>query len=185
MPYPTRIDRETTIATARDLIEQHGVEWLSLAKLAEQLGVKAPSLYRHFDSKAVLLKAINELALEELIAALNAVPADDDVRRRLSAMADVWRAFAQRCPNVYMLLYGRADESIRPDADHALRLALPLQALVGQFAGAAASLAALRGIYALMHGFVMLELAGQFRRGGDLDAHYAQIIRAYIDGWRI
>jgi hypothetical protein len=54
---------------------------------------------------------------------------------------------------------------------------------MAEITGEAESLPALRGLLALMHGFVMLELAQQFRRGGDLDAAYDKAVRAYLNGW--
>jgi len=48
--------------------------------------------------------------------------------------------------------------------------------------GEEAALPALRGGWALVHGFVMLEISGQFRRGGDLDAAFAHAVAAYIRG---
>ncbi|MCA9902121.1 MAG: helix-turn-helix transcriptional regulator, partial [Anaerolineales bacterium] len=59
MPYPSQVNRETIVAQAWQLIEAEGADNLSLSKLAEQLGIKAPSLYRHVGSKAGLLQAIN------------------------------------------------------------------------------------------------------------------------------
>jgi hypothetical protein len=46
------------------------------------------------------------------------------------------------------------------------------------------SLAALRGALALLHGFVMLELKDQFRRGGDLGETFEKVIEAYVAGWQ-
>jgi hypothetical protein len=45
------------------------------------------------------------------------------------------------------------------------------------------SLAALRGAMALVHGFVLLELHGQLRRGGDLALDFDTAVHAYLRGW--
>jgi hypothetical protein len=45
-------------------------------------------------------------------------------------------------------------------------------------------LAALRGLWALAHGFVALELTGKFQRGGDLSVDFDHSIRAYVRGLR-
>jgi Tetracyclin repressor-like, C-terminal domain len=77
------------------------------------------------------------------------------------------------------------DEPARqPDPDYLVQLILPLQAIVAQIAGEDDSLPALRGLYALMHGFVLAELTGQFRRGGDLDAAFESAVAAQIRGWQ-
>jgi hypothetical protein len=63
-------------------------------------------------------------------------------------------------------------------------MALPLQALMSAVSGPEDSLAALRGAMALVHGFVLLELHGQLRRGGDLAVDFDTVVRAYLRGWQ-
>jgi hypothetical protein len=50
---------------------------------------------------------------------------------------------------------------------------------------AAQSLAALRGLLALVHGFVMLEMNNQLRRSGSLEEAFTQSAAAYLRGWEI
>ncbi|MEM8862291.1 MAG: TetR-like C-terminal domain-containing protein [Chloroflexota bacterium] len=45
------------------------------------------------------------------------------------------------------------------------------------------SLVALRGLLAITHGFVSLEINGQYRRGGDLSQAFEVVVRAYLSGW--
>ena len=61
-PYPSQTNSKTVIETARILIEHEGVEALSLGKIAAELGIKAPSLYRHIKNKHALLQAVEECA---------------------------------------------------------------------------------------------------------------------------
>ncbi len=49
------LDRETVLATALRLIDEVGLDGLSLRRLAKELGVQAPALYWHFASKQELL----------------------------------------------------------------------------------------------------------------------------------
>ena len=65
-----------------------------------------------------------------------------------------------------------------------LERATAVQQIMGQISGEANSLPALRGSLALTHGFVTLELNGQFRRGGDLAAQFTEIVNAYLRGWQ-
>jgi hypothetical protein len=64
-------------------------------------------------------------------------------------------------------------------------MAIPLQRVMAEISGAAHSLAALRGVWGLINGFLLLELNGQFRRGGDLEAAFVQSVEAYLEGWRV
>jgi AcrR family transcriptional regulator len=52
---------------AIEILETEGIDALSLHKLAEKLGVRAPLLYRHVGSKTDLLLAINRLTLRQLV----------------------------------------------------------------------------------------------------------------------
>jgi AcrR family transcriptional regulator len=185
MPYPTQVDAEKIVGKARALIEAWGVDGLSLHKLAAELGVKAPSLYRYFGDKMTLLRAVNDDTSLRLFAALEAALQDAPVEAesRLLALALGYRAFAYANPVTYGLLFSNTIAELRPDAATQEQRALPLQALMAEVSGEAESLAALRGLYALIHGFVMLELSGQFRRGGDLEAAFVRAVQAYVAGW--
>jgi AcrR family transcriptional regulator len=46
------------VGAARTLAERDGLEALTLRRLAGELGIQAPSLYKHFPDKAALLAAI-------------------------------------------------------------------------------------------------------------------------------
>jgi AcrR family transcriptional regulator len=186
MPYPTQTSREAIIAAAYTLIERDGIEQLTLAQLAETLGIKAPSLYRHVASKAVLLQLINARTFELLFAAYEQAraAAPTDPHEQLRVIMQAHRAFAGAHPVTYALAFTTAASTERP-ADQVLAdLATPIQALMAAISGPERALAALRGALALTHGFAMLEINQQLRRGGDLNEAFAQSIEAYLRGWR-
>jgi AcrR family transcriptional regulator len=185
-PYPAQVDHEMIVGKARDMLEADGVDQLSLGKLAAALGVKAPSLYKHVASKAELLRAVNTITARELVGAMRASvgTAGADPVNRLVEVAKAYRVFALAHPVTYMLAFANATPELRPDARELELLVLPLQALMEPIAGADQSLAALRGAWALLHGFVTLELNGQFRRGGDLTGAFLHAIEVYAKGWQ-
>lgn len=183
MPHPSQTDRETTIRTARTLIEAEGVDALSLAKLAAALNIKAPSLYHHFANKTALLRAVNEQTETMLVDAMrSAIHSEDDAPATLRTIFRVYRAFAQDNPNLYSLLYMTTQPELRGSPEAAARLAQPLQVVMAGIVGDGRALAALRAAWAFLHGFVMLELAEQFKRGGDLDADFASATEIFIRG---
>ena len=59
---------EEVVAAARRLLEDEGAGALTMRRLAEQLGIKAPSLYKHLPDKAALEAAIIATGLEEAAA---------------------------------------------------------------------------------------------------------------------
>ena len=185
MPYPSQINRETILETARTMIETGGADELSLHKLAAALNVKAPSLYRYFANKTDLIRAINITTAEQLTTALySTTTSNEPVEARLQAMGNAYRTFAHAHPAIYTLLYTTSQDELRPADDFLLGLALPLQALFAEYCGEAHSLAALRGAWALLHGFVTLEINQQFRRSASVDTAFEQAYSAYLAGWK-
>ncbi len=186
MPYPAQTDRPTIVQTARMLIEHEGVDHVSLARLASVLGIKAPSLYRHVPSKTALLQAVVTLTFQQLFDAYTtALEAGGHTpQEQVLAILRAHRAFAHANPQTYVLAFTTTVPEQRADEAMLEQLALPLQQLMAGLSGLAQSLAALRGALALVHGFVMLELNQQLRRGGDVDAAFEAAITAYIIGWQ-
>lgn len=183
-PYPAQITREVIIEQGWRMLAEHGAEGLTLAKLGEALGVKAASLYHHVANKSELLKGIHRLTIDRLFTAVlaAATPHAAAPHPALHAGAAAIRTFAHAHPIPYMLAFAQIAPAERTDPDAREAHALPLQALVAQISGEARSLAALRGLWALVHGFVILELNAQFERGGDLDATFAEVVRSYLHG---
>lgn len=183
MPYPSQIDRDRIVETARDLIEAEGTDRVTLRAVADALGVKAPSLYRYVKNKDAMLLAVNEVTLGELSGVMSeANDGTGPLVDRLAAVALAYRGYAHAHPVCYELAMSSKPE-IQPAQELRLQMVLPLQALFAQLTGEADSLAALRGAFALLHGWVSLEINQQLRRGGDLGAHFERSFRAYLGGW--
>lgn len=184
MPYPSQIDLERIVQTAHTYIEAHGVENLSLRSLADQLNVRAPSLYRYVKNKTDLLRLVNEMTLSRLLNRLMQAPDSGlPARSQLMQIAQAYRQFVHDYPRTYSLAYTNSDDAVRFDEQQAEQGVLPLQSLIAEISGEADSLAAIRGAFALLHGWALLELSQQFRRGGDLNAAFNRAIQAYLDGW--
>ena len=189
-PYPAQVDRDTIIQTAWDLIEEHGLDQVSLSKLAKTLGIKAPSLYNHIANKTDLLRAVNSLTMLRLMAfvgaAIDAVgpPTGDNLDARLFAMADAYRHYAYAHPAIYQLFINSHAE-VNPTIPSVITAVGKLEALTGELAGPENSLNALRGFWALVHGFIALEMAGHVRRD---EATFEESLRAslaaFFRGWR-
>lgn len=185
MPHPARIDRDAILQTARAMMEQEGVDGLSVNRLAAALGVKPPSLYHHFKSKAALLREINATTNAGLVTAMYTALYETDAALpdKIMGMARAYRTYAHEHPVSYGLAYTNVVAELRPDPEFLEKLALTLQVQIAELVGPGESLPALRGLWALVHGFVVLELGGQFQRGGDLDATFERVVTSQISGW--
>ncbi|MEU7429866.1 TetR/AcrR family transcriptional regulator [Streptomyces sioyaensis] len=81
---PPRLDQARTIETALALLNEVGLEALTMRRLADAMGVQAGALYRYFATKDDLLTAM----AERMVADVSAAPAGDpDWSEGLSGLA--------------------------------------------------------------------------------------------------
>src|SRR5207237_3793503 len=60
------LSRERILAAALELVDEHGIDALSMRKLAQSLGYEAMSLYNHVANKDDLLDGILDLVLADM-----------------------------------------------------------------------------------------------------------------------
>lgn len=65
-PASPLITREAAAEAALEIIDSKGLEGLSLQAVAQQMGVRAPSLYHHFRDKEALLVKVSRLLLHKI-----------------------------------------------------------------------------------------------------------------------
>lgn len=71
--YPTK---KRIIYQALDLFSTYGYEAVSVAQLADSIGIKAPSLYKHYRSKQAIFEAII-IEMEQHTSSLTMFPFED------------------------------------------------------------------------------------------------------------
>ncbi|WP_031465904.1 TetR/AcrR family transcriptional regulator C-terminal domain-containing protein [Sciscionella sediminilitoris] len=72
-----KLNRDTVVAEALELLDEVGLDAVSTRRLAKRLGVEQPSLYWHFRKKEELLSAMAEAAMAPHAAVPLPRPADD------------------------------------------------------------------------------------------------------------
>ncbi|WP_030376236.1 TetR/AcrR family transcriptional regulator [Streptomyces rimosus] len=87
---PARLDRARTLETALDLLNQSGLDALTMRRLADAMGVQAGALYRYFATKQDLLTAMAERILEGVSTSAQA-EGGDDWSERLTTLARAQR----------------------------------------------------------------------------------------------
>ena len=182
------------MAAGRQLLEEEGLEALTMRRLAERVGIRAPSLYKHLPDKAALEAAIIATGFEEAAAAFEQAvegpgegsgegpgegagewpgggsgEASGDA---LVALAGAYRRFALEHPHLYRLMNnGPLPRAHLPPGLEG-RTAAPLLRVAGSEARA-------RAVWAFAHGMVMLELDQRFPPDADLDAAWRAGIAAF------
>jgi TetR/AcrR family tetracycline transcriptional repressor len=72
-----KLDCETVVVAALDILDEIGIEGVSTRLLAQRLGVEQPALYWHFRNKAELLAAMAGAAMAPHAAVPLPTPPDD------------------------------------------------------------------------------------------------------------
>lgn len=97
---PVRLDRGIVMRAALDLVDEHGLEALSMRRLGQVLMRDPMALYRHAAGRKEVLAGVSELVLDEL----RPFPDDMDWQAQLRRMAHELRRVCLRHPNVVPLL---------------------------------------------------------------------------------
>ena len=145
------------VAVAREVLEREGPGALTMRRIAEVLGIRAPSLYKHVPGKEALEVAIVIAGFEEAAAAFEA--ATDGAAEPLAAFVTAYRAFARAHPHLYRLMTDRPLPRAHLPPGLEERTAAPLHRATGSPARA-------RAAWAFIHGMVLLELTERFPDDG-------------------
>lgn len=183
-PAPSRTSRDAIVAAARDLLEADGIDAVVMSRVAERVGVRGPSLYKHVPNRSALIRAVADAVTADLGTVLRGAGTSGDPATDLRAIAAAYRRFVHANPNGYALLFARQDPDRQADPTALAALGLPIVTAVASLIedDGPAALEGARAVVAWAHGFVSMELAGMFRLGGDLDAAFAAGIDVILAG---
>lgn len=98
------LDRKRIAEVALALIDEHGIDQLSMRKLGGVLGVEAMALYHYFRNKAELLDGILDVVLDDVAAGLTA---DGTPLQRVRRTFDALRAIAIGHPHAFLSMVSR------------------------------------------------------------------------------
>lgn len=119
--------RRSLIDNALELIREHGIEGLSLRKLADRVGVSQTALYHYFKDKQDLLLSLGETAVEQFTQSLLDSMAAQEESKRLEGFVVAYIRYARDNPELYELMLGRTtwknarQHSFHQTARHSIR----------------------------------------------------------------
>jgi AcrR family transcriptional regulator len=157
------------VDAAHELLEEEGAEALTMRRLAERLGIQAPSIYKHFADKRELEAALISDGFEQ-----SARTFESAVRRGgLAGLARAYRRFARTHPHLYRLMTeGPLPRELLAPGVEARAAQTVIDAVGGDRDRA-------RAAWAFAHGMAILELDRRFPKGADLAAAWRRGIEAF------
>jgi AcrR family transcriptional regulator len=186
MPYRKGIDKTGVVKAAVELLEEEGVEALTLGRLAARLGIQTPSLYNHIDGLPGLqreLALVNTLNLQDCLSQAAIGRAGPEA---LMAIAQAYRGYIKQHPGLYQasLLASRNRAVFDPQLEQAEErvVQIVLKVLEGYEMTREDGLHAVRGLRSLVHGFASLEIAGGFGLPLDLDESFHRLVTIFVRG---
>lgn len=181
------LTRPAVVAAALELVDAGGAsgfERLTLAGVAERVGVAVPSLYKHVGGLDDLRRGV---ALEAVLA-LRGVITEDAVGRAgaeaLRAVARGIRSFASEHPGWYAAV--QVAPTLGTDDRLGAAAASTVDAIAAVLRGFdlpdARTVDAVRLVRSAVHGFVAIEQSGGFGLPNDLDRSFDVLVDAAIAG---
>lgn len=176
------------VAQAKELADQTGFSELTLAAVAQRLGVALPSLYKHVRGLDDLQRQIAAHSLRELTDAVTRATAGRSRTTALRALADAYWNYAHAHPGSYAATL-RAPSSDDEESALAARQLLDVvyAVLEGYGIHGEDAVDATRTLRALLHGYVALEAAGGFGMARDVRQSFDRAIEAFdttLTTWR-
>lgn len=174
---------DRVVVEAADLADAEGYDGLTLAALADRVGVRQPSLYKHIDSVAGLQRGVALLAKRELrdvlVRATVGRSGDDAVR----AMAHAFRGWVLEHPGRYAATVRAPAPDDVEDREASDEVVLVLLDVLSEFGlSGATAVDAARTLRASLHGFVALEAVHGFGLPHNVARSYDFLVEVLIAG---
>jgi AcrR family transcriptional regulator len=166
------------VETARSILEREGPDGLTMRRLAGRMGIRAPSLYKHVESKeeleALLIADVFREVGQLFRDAIASVPPRNSKGTALAELARAYRRWALEHPHLYRLLTdGPLPRERLPEGLEAWAAEPVVMAVAGDPDRA-------RAAWAFAHGMTILELDGRFPPHADLDAAWTAGLRGFV-----
>ncbi|MFF8785014.1 TetR/AcrR family transcriptional regulator [Streptomyces sp. NPDC015125] len=142
-------------AAALQQLAEGGVQAVALTRIAKDMGLSGPALYRYFAGRDDLLGELIRDAYDEVARTIEGVDAEpaDGGRATLHALADAYRSWAVAQPHRYQLIQGTPVPGYAAPPDTLLRARAVLGPFLKVFAAGVAG-AALRPVVDEMDAWV-------------------------------
>ncbi len=177
------LDRESIVAAAAEIADRNGLDKVTLAAVADRLGVRKPSLYNHVDGLPELKSLLAVWGTNQLRVIISEAAIGKAKHDAIRAIADSYRSFAHRRPGLYRAILSSPDrDNLELKTAISNMMAVLTTVMEPYDLVASDNTHAVRALRSLMHGFVSLEAAGWFAAPLDREESYRRLIATFLRG---
>ena len=178
-----RLDSQTIVAAAAEIADLNGLDNVTLTAVANQLGVRKPSLYNHINGLPELKGQLAIWGTDQLRVKISDAAIGKAKHDAIEAIAEAYRLFAKDRPGLYKAIVSSPDRN-NLDLKAAIQKMMAVISMVLEPYNLSDSdkTHAIRGLRSLMHGFASLEEAGWFAAPIDREESYQRLINIFICG---
>ncbi|HEX8867196.1 MAG TPA: WHG domain-containing protein [Lentzea sp.] len=184
MTVRPRLTTAKVVDAALELIDEQGVDGLTLAAVAARTGVATPSLYKHVASLAELRGHVGVRVLEEMTDRFTQTVLGLSGDQAVEALMRAYRAYVTENPKRYAAMpMDPLHDELQQAAGQKL-VEVMLATLRGYGLEGSAAIHATRRLRVIVHGFASIESGGGFGLPEGLDDTYDQLVRMYLTDLR-
>lgn len=179
------LDLPTIVEAAAQIADTSGVEEVTLATLAQKLGIRSPSLYNHVNGLPGLRIQLAIYGLKKLTQSIKDSIEGKTGDDAIYAITAAYISFARTHPGLYELTLRSPDAQ---EAEYAATGQTLVELLVStlQYYGLDSERAihVVRGFRSYLHGFASIEQKGGFGMPQDVDESMRIVLAYYLAGLR-
>lgn len=177
---------EDVVGTAAALADRYGLDHLTLARLADELSIKPPSLYNHVDGLEGLHLELALIGADRITERLVEARDGKEPEESLRSMCHEFRSFAIEHPGLYDA--HTRGTSLTEDEAALARLRAPIPVIQEAFAAYGCdfedTVHAIRMFRGTVHGFISLERDTAFTLPISVDESFERAIDVFLAGFR-
>lgn len=173
---PVSLSRQRIMRAALEIIDDEGLDLLTMRRLGQAIGREAMALYRYTPNRDAILDGVLALAMEEL-----QVQPHERWQDRLRAGAHDFRAMILRHPNILPLLASRPLAT--PLGDRPPGLLHPVEGLLTLFRGIGFGPSAAVQAYRLYTGLLLGQVVSELQLFTGASSEAAALARTGLDQW--
>jgi AcrR family transcriptional regulator len=179
------LDQQLVLQAAADLADEAGLDGVTLATLAQRLGIRTPSLYNHVNGLPDLRNKLAIYGMTRLSVELTREAVGKSQDDAVRSIARSYVAFVRNHPGLYEAIHRSpnwGDPEVKRTAGEVVDPIIRVFQAYGLDDNAAIHI--VRGFRSLLHGFSSIEQQGGFGIPLDVDVSLQTVVDLFLAGIR-